>query len=132
MVDLPSRHRIDLSHLSQEPGPPLSLLTASGTSYAFLYPRMKVLIVAAALIAAIVGAAVSMALSRLKAGLLETGVATALIGGVLGIALISVRDALFPQLVIDIGRSGELAQRIAARRRFIFTVLGLTLIGGTV
>src|SRR3990172_173925 len=23
MVDLPSRHRIDLSHLSQEPGPPL-------------------------------------------------------------------------------------------------------------
>jgi hypothetical protein len=47
-----------------------------------------------------------------------------------GVAALFLRPIFFPQLAIDIGRSGELVRRAAGRRQLAFTLLVVTLIGG--
>jgi hypothetical protein len=107
-----------------------SLLVANRTSYAFLYPSTRMLFGVILVIALVVGVAISETFSEMKLSLLEAGALSGLLSGGAAIGLIQVRHILFPQLVIDIGRSGELARRSASRQQLLFISVGLALVVG--
>jgi hypothetical protein len=106
------------------------LLIANRTNYALLYPGRRVLLAIGSVLALVSGVAVvavleSVKMSPITLGLLA-GLASA--GSVGGASIL--REAVFPQLVINIGRSGERARRIASARKLVFIGIVLALVVG--
>jgi hypothetical protein len=107
------------------------LFTASRTRYATLYPSFRTLRLVIISGGLLLGAALTtVAMDVLKLDTIPSIVVVSVLCPVVGVALLSLRQHLFPQIVIDLGYSGELARRLASVRQVIFGLIILGLMVG--